>query len=79
MDELRQFVPVSGRFIGIPPNTDRDYVNWCPECGGRIPDDDSTRGYGFAHGGGIGHYVFCCNPACGWFYKELDATEKGGS
>lgn len=77
MTDMRQFVPVSGRFIGEPPNTDRNYVSWCPKCGRRIPDNDCTRGYGRAFGNGCGWYVYCCNPKCDWFYKELEGDSDG--
>lgn len=73
--EMRQFVPASGRFIGEPPNTDKNYVAWCPKCGRRLPDG-KCEGYGLAMGGGIGHYIYCNNPKCDWFYKMLDADER---
>jgi hypothetical protein len=77
MTEMRQFVPASGRFIGEPPNTDKDYVAWCPKCRRRLPEG-KCEGYGLAGGGGCGHYIYCNNPKCDWFYKWLDADETGG-
>ena len=50
---------------------------WCPKCGRRLPEG-TCEGYGLAHGGGIGHYQYCSNPKCDWFYKMLDADETGG-
>ena len=76
MTEMRQFVPASGRFLGEPPNSDKDYVAWCPKCGRRLPEGH-CEGYGFAMGGGMGHYIYCNNPKCDWFYKMLDAEETG--
>lgn len=76
MEEMRQFVPSSGRFIGDPPNTDKSYVEWCPKCGRRLNPND--QGYGLAGGGGCGSYIYCNNPKCDWFYKMLDADETGG-
>ena len=77
MTEMRPFVPASGRFIGEPPNTDENYVAWCPKCGHRL-QEGKCEGYGLAMGGGIGHYIYCSNSKCDWFYKMLDANEIGG-
>ena len=73
MSEMRQFVLASGRFLGDPPNTDEHYVAWCPKCGRRLPEG-VCEGYGLAHGGGTGHYQYCNNEQCNWFYKMLDAV-----
>lgn len=74
MSDMRQFVPVSGKFVGDPPNTDKDYVAWCPKCGRRLNPRD--EGYGFAGGGGIGHYIYCNNAKCDWLYKMISTEEQ---
>lgn len=73
--EMRQFVPVNGLFIGEPPNTDPSYRAFCPMCGRVL--SERAEGYGLAYGGGVGHYQYCCNSKCDWFYKMLDADEAG--
>lgn len=70
MTEMRQFVPLNAQFIGEPPNYDSDYNSFCPQCGRRLTGN--TEGYGFAYGVGVGHYLFCSNGKCNWFYKMLD-------
>jgi hypothetical protein len=67
---MRQFLYQGIRFLGTPPNCDEDYVNWCPDCGRRLVD--AHQGYGLAHGGGLGTYIWCSNLRCEWFYKMLD-------
>jgi hypothetical protein len=71
-----QFFPVDSHILGEPPNTDKNYVSWCPKCGRRLTDG-TCEGYGLAFGGGIGHYIYCNNPKCDWFYKMLDGGEDG--
>lgn len=73
MSERRQFFLASTRFLGEPPMSDADYVEWCPKCGRRLVPEHN--GYGLAFGGGCGSYIYCSNPKCGWFYKMLDADE----
>ncbi len=77
MNEMRQFVPKIGIFLGTPPNTDEHYVAWCPKCGRRLMEG-KCEGYGLAYGGGFGVYIYCNNPRCDWFYKMLDVDERGG-
>ena len=71
MSDLRQFEYEGVLTIGTPPYTDKHYVNWCPNCGRRLMAHN--EGYGLAMGGGLGHYIWCSNPRCDWFYKMLDA------
>jgi len=74
MVEMRQFQYEGLKVVGTPPNTDKDYVSWCPKCGRRLMDHD--EGYGLAYGGGIGHYIFCSNSKCDWVYKWLDGDDR---
>ena len=73
MPEMRQFEYEGIKIVGTPPNTDKDYVSWCPKCGRRLMEHD--EGYGPAGGGGLGHYIWCSNSRCDWYYKWLDADE----
>ena len=70
---MRQFEYVGVKTIGTPPDTDKDYVSWCPKCGRRL--SEHHEGYGLAGGGGLGRYMWCSNSKCDWFYKMLDPVE----
>lgn len=50
-----------------------DLPDHCPECGA-----ETSRGYGFAFGGGLGIYAFCAigDDECSWFVKHQDPDEE---
>ena len=67
---------IDSRVIGEVPDSLPDYTEICPQC--KTPLSHEDEGYGFAFGGGLGHYWTCPNEQCEWFVKWLDPKENSG-